>query len=114
MLRGIFVSKEDKEMEDGKKNHGEQLPILCSSPLIGYLDWYVVHTHCLQTNYGQYQKKKQHNLLYIICDISFRINQPFDALLSVHLEKRRSINKRLIQRLKLVHISIQTGPNLTL
>jgi hypothetical protein len=40
-----------------EKNHCEQLPILCSSPLIGYLDWHVVHTHCLQTNYGQYQKK---------------------------------------------------------
>jgi hypothetical protein len=38
-------------------------------------------------------RKKKHNLLYIICDVSFRINQPFDALHSVQLERRRSINK---------------------
>ena len=36
---------------------------------------------------------KHHKLLYIICHVSFRINQPFDALHSVQLEKRHSINK---------------------
>jgi hypothetical protein len=38
-------------------------------------------------------EKKNHNILYVICDVSFRVIQPFDALHSVQLEKRRSINK---------------------
>jgi len=38
-------------------------------------------------------EKKHDNLLYIICDVSLRINHPFDALHSVQLQKRRSINK---------------------
>jgi len=38
-------------------------------------------------------EEKHHNLLYIICDVSFRINHSFDALHSVQLEKHCSINK---------------------